>query len=168
MPTTKLQRRGIPFPFATTMSKELANARTRMRRLMEEPFADFLAEPFGADFLAQPVGWYPAVEVGETDDEFIVTAELPGLTKKDVQVDFDDGILTIRGDKEEKKEEKENGKRYHLYERSYGSFQRSLTFPFADPEKISAEFADGILTIHLPKVPGTRVHGRKIAISEKK
>lgn len=169
MSATKLQRRQRTYtPFGSTLAKETDELRTRVRRLFEEPFGKWFAESITPDLFTQPVGWYPAVDVAETPEEFTITAELPGMTRKDIDVGYEDGVLTIRGEKEEEKQEEHgNGRRYHLYERSYGTFQRSFAIPAADPEQIKAEFADGVLTVHLPKLPEPKIHGRKIEISER-
>ena len=171
MPDVKLQRRGAVYtPFRSAIAKDMADLRSRVGRFFDEPFGKFFAEPLNADLLAQPIGWYPAMDVMELDDEFVVTAELPGIKKSEVEVSFEDGMLTIRGEKkeEEKKEDEEsNGRRFYLFERSYGTFQRTFTLPFVDAEKVKAEFNDGLLTIHLPKLPELKTRGRKIEIANK-
>jgi HSP20 family protein len=92
----------------------------------------------------------PNINVSESDAEVRVTAELPGVTDKDIHVDLNDDILVIRGEKKlEKKEDKEN---FHYIERSYGTFQRALQLPFpADPDQVKAHFENGVLTVTLPK-----------------
>lgn len=119
--------------------------------------------------LAEPIGWLPAMEIVEKDDALIVTAELPGVSLNDVNITVEEGLLSISG---EKKEEKEMGKvesRYHVWERRYGSFKRSFTLPQAvDTSKIAADFANGILTVTLPKSEKAKEHGRKIPIGVKK
>jgi HSP20 family protein len=92
----------------------------------------------------------PSMDVTETDKEIEITAELPGLQEKDVQIDVADNILTIRGEKKAEKEEKD--KNYRLYERSYGSFYRSLELPAGvDPDAIRASLANGVLKVTVPK-----------------
>lgn len=96
--------------------------------------------------------WSPCVDIMEDDKEFVVKAELPDVKKEDVKVTLEDDVLTIRGERKAEKEEK--GKRYHRIERAYGSFERSFTLPeVTDASKISSEFKDGVLTVHLPKNP---------------
>ena len=113
----------------------------------------------------ETVGMMPAVEIGETNEEFTCSTELPGLKDKDVQVTFDDGALTIKGEKHEEHEEKE-GNRYHLCERTYGSFERSFTFAGKiDADKVTAQFKDGVLTVHLPKMANGNGKSRKVEIS---
>jgi HSP20 family protein len=94
--------------------------------------------------------WAPAVDLKEDTNNFIVSAELPGLKREDIQVEIENNTLMIKGERKfEKKEEKEN---YHFVERSYGSFYRSFTLPKnVDAEKISAEYKDGVLHVTLPK-----------------
>lgn len=92
----------------------------------------------------------PQMNISETDKEFRVTAELPGVAEKDVDVTLDDDVLTIRGEKRlEKKEDKEN---YHVVERSYGQFQRSILVPHSvKGDQVQARVENGVLTIILPK-----------------
>ena len=92
----------------------------------------------------------PSTDVTETDKEIEITAELPGLEDKDVQVNFADGILTIRGEKKAEKEEKD--KNYRLVERSYGSFERSIALPDGvKPENVKATIAKGVLSVKVTK-----------------
>jgi len=117
----------------------------------------------------QTVGWTPAVDIVEKPDALIVTAELPGLTAKEVDVSVDDGILTISGEKEEEKKEGTEESQYYVFERRYGSFRRSFTLPNAvDVDKISAEFDNGLLKVMLPKTENVRAKGKKISVSTKK
>jgi HSP20 family protein len=92
----------------------------------------------------------PSMNVAETDKEIEISAELPGLEEKDVQLNVADGVLTIKGEKKAEKEEKD--KNYHLVERSYGLFSRSLRLPEGtDPDNIKASIAKGVLTVTVPK-----------------
>ena len=94
--------------------------------------------------------WTPLVDVSEDDKEYLIKAELPEVKKEDVKVSVDNGMLTVSGERKMEKEEK--GKKYHRVERSYGSFTRSFALPDgADPQKITADFKDGLLHVHLPK-----------------
>jgi HSP20 family protein len=105
----------------------------------------------------------PKLDVAETDKDIEVTVELPGLDEKDVEVTLADGVLTLKGEK--KSERKEEGKGFHLTERSYGSFQRSIALPEGvDAEKVSAEFNKGVLTVKAPKLPEAASNVKKIAI----
>lgn len=99
--------------------------------------------------------WLPAVDITEDDKEFVVKAELPEVKKEDVKVTLTDDVLCIRGERKAEKEEK--NRKYHRIERSYGSFERSFSLPeAADASKISSEFKDGMLTVHLPKNPNAK------------
>ena len=94
--------------------------------------------------------WTPLVDISEDDKEYLIKAELPEVKKEDVKVTAEDGTLTIMGERKFEKEEK--GKKYHRVERAYGSFGRSFSFPDdASPSKVSAEFKDGVLSVHLAK-----------------
>jgi len=92
----------------------------------------------------------PRIDISETDGEYKIEAELPGINQKEIDVKIDNNILTIKGKKEDVKEEKE--KNYHLRERYYGAFQRSISLPNnIEPEKIKARFENGVLNISVPK-----------------
>jgi HSP20 family protein len=94
--------------------------------------------------------WLPLVDIIEDDKEYLIKAELPEVRKEDVKVSVEDGVLTISG--ERKHEAEENGAKVHRVERVYGLFSRSFTVPeSADASKVSAEFKNGVLTVHLPK-----------------
>ncbi|HAP41711.1 MAG: Hsp20/alpha crystallin family protein [Nitrospira sp.] len=94
--------------------------------------------------------WTPTVDISETEAEYAIKAELPEVKREDVKVTVEDGVLTIQGERKQEKEEK--GKKYHRVERSYGRFVRTFTLPdTVDESKVKAEYADGILHLHLPK-----------------
>jgi HSP20 family protein len=94
--------------------------------------------------------WAPLVDISEDDKEYRIKAELPEVKKEDVKVTAEEGTLTIMG--ERKFEKEEQGRKYHRVERAYGSFLRSFSLPAdANPVKVSAEFKDGVLTVHLVK-----------------
>lgn len=105
----------------------------------------------------------PRVDVTEDENAYEITAEMPGVEEKDVEVTVKENRLTLRGEKKSEKEEKK--KDYHMTERSYGSFERSFRLP-ADvmADKIKADFAKGVLTLTLPKTPEAKSKERKIAI----
>jgi HSP20 family protein len=105
----------------------------------------------------------PAVDVAEKDKEYEITAELPGLDEKNIEVKLANGTLTIKGEKKEEKEEKQ--KDYYVSERSYGSFMRSFQLPEGvDEGKIEASFAKGVLTVKLPKSAEARKNEKTISI----
>ncbi|MBI3789650.1 MAG: Hsp20/alpha crystallin family protein [Gemmatimonadetes bacterium] len=128
-----------------------------VRRLFEEPvFPTALTNP--------TVGWLPAVDMTETNDELTLTAELPGMEEKDFDLSLENDLLTISGEKKEVREAKDDETRFHSYERFYGAFRRSFMLPRSvDPEKIRAEFTKGVLTVHLPK--SAKAKGRHIEVS---
>ena len=94
--------------------------------------------------------WVPAVNISEDDKEYVIKAELPEVEKKDVKIAVEDGVLRIQGERTKEKEEK--GKKFHRIESSYGSFFRSFALPEnVEEDKLTADFKDGILFVHLPK-----------------
>jgi HSP20 family protein len=100
--------------------------------------------------------WTPAVDVFDKDDKFVIKAELPGVDKKDISVDVQGDLLTIKGERSEDREVEE--KNYHRKERFRGSFQRCFTLGGdVDPEKITADYTDGVLRIEVPKAEGPQV-----------
>jgi HSP20 family protein len=102
-----------------------------------------------------PMAWTPAVDVSETDGRILVKAELPGLEAKDISVDVDDNVLTLRGEK--KMEEEEKNERYYCRERFVGSFQRSFRLPGGvRSEQVKAKFKNGVLQIEIPKPEGSQ------------
>jgi HSP20 family protein len=126
--------------------RELGNFENRLERLFGLTFPLRNGEK-EAMTVAQ---WTPLVDISEDANEYLVKAELPELKKEDVKVSVENGELTISGERKIEKEEK--GKKFHRIERSYGSFLRSFTLPEAvSGDKVSAEFKDGLLTVHLPK-----------------
>jgi HSP20 family protein len=94
--------------------------------------------------------WRPAVDVQETDQEYLIKADLPEVKKDDVKVEVREGMLTVQGERKSEKEEK--GKKFHKIEREYGKFVRRFALPAqVDAAKVQAEFKDGVLNVHLPK-----------------
>ena len=105
----------------------------------------------------------PAVDLVESEKAYEITAELPGMDEKNIEVKVADGTLTIKGEKQEEKEEKK--KDYYLRERSFGSFERSFAIPEGvDVDKIEASFKKGVLTLTLPKKPEAQKPAKKIDI----
>ena len=164
MATTRISL--LPALFEPPMAREFDTMRSRLRQFFPESFGRALIEP--SEFLAEPVGWMPAIELTESPEEFVVSAELPGLKPADVIVECEDNTLTIKGTKEEEKKT-ENGKhRVHLLERSFGTFFRSFAFPKAvNAEKVNAEFANGVLTIKIPKAAEVKSSAKKVEIKAK-
>ena len=135
----------------------------RMRTFFDNPLT-----PFEENFAAPPIGWVPPMDIIDTEKELTLIAELPGLEKKDIEISIEEGILTLRGEKLEERKENGADKKYYLFERSFGSFNRTFTLPrFIDANRIAAEFDKGVLKIHLPKTAEAETKGRKIDIADK-
>ena len=135
--------------------RELSSLQTEMNRL------------FNAAFDTPPAGsgparrWTPAMDLLETDEEFVLRADLPGMTESDISVELEDNVLTLSGERKTEHEDKREG--FYRMERSFGSFSRSLTLPKGiDPEAVSARFDRGVLEVRIPK-PEQR-KPRKISI----
>lgn len=129
-------------------------------REMEKLFKNFPLEfPFKEFTTGLDTEWAPRLDVSETDDHIEVKAELPGLEKKDIDISLERDTLILKGEKKNEKEEE--GKTFHRIERSYGSFYRALRLPTeVEAGKIDAKYADGVLTITLPKTEESK---KKIA-----
>jgi len=125
---------------------------TRFRQEFDDLFNRCLVNPFNLGSLAQFGAWGPSLDLVESDNELTVTAELPGVNPKEIEVNVTGNTLTIRGEKKQEREEK--GKDFHRVERHYGSFHRSVELPVAvDADQVKAEYKDGVLTLRLPKHP---------------
>jgi HSP20 family protein len=108
--------------------------------------------------------WTPLVDISEDAKEYLIKAELPEVKKEDVKITMEDGTLTISGDRKYEKEE--NGKKYHRVERAYGSFGRSFSLPDdASPAKVTADFKDGVLKVHLAKNEKPRPQQVEVSVS---
>jgi HSP20 family protein len=106
----------------------------------------FLGETEGMKF-----DWSPVVDIKETEGEYLLNAELPGVKKEDIKISLDEGVLTLEGERRIEKEEK--GEKTHRVERFYGNFCRSFTLPeYADASAIRAESKEGVLKVHIPKM----------------
>jgi HSP20 family protein len=129
-----------------------------------EPFTREIDRVFDAFFgqTDQARRWVPPMDLVEADDHFVLKADLPGLTESDVNIEVQDGTLTISGERKAEHEQRERG--WYRIERSFGSFNRSLTIPDGvDPDRIDASFTNGVLEVHIPK-PEER-KPRRISIS---
>lgn len=123
---------------------DLKSLQGQLTRLFE-PFARFTA---GDEDLVSGT-WVPPVDVAETQEKILVRAEVPGTKQNAIQIEFENGLLTIRG---ERVIDKAENVTWHRVERTYGNFSRSFTLPrTVDPEKISASYRDGVLEIEVPK-----------------
>jgi HSP20 family protein len=128
-----------PFHELEEMSARIGSMLGRINRRDFEAFGD----------------WAPAVDVQETDSEYLVKADLPEMTKENVKIGIEDGVLTIEGERRQEKEE--HTKKYHRLERAYGKFVRRLSVPTdVDEAQVKAEFKNGVLSVHMPKSSDTR------------
>ncbi len=124
--------------------REMMSLRSMMDRMFDNSFINAPSSWF------QSGNWDLALDVAETDDKFMVKASLPGINPDDLEVTYNANVLTIKG--EVKEEEEKEDKRYHLRERRYGAFSRSISLPSSvNAEKIKASYESGVLTLELPK-----------------
>lgn len=124
---------------------------------------DRLFDEFARGLPATATALAPTIDVAETDTEIEITAELPGMEQKDVEVTLEDDVLTIHGEKKAETEEKDKNKNYRITERSYGSFYRALELPRGiEAKDIKASMANGVLKVTLPKPKPTNT--RKIDV----
>lgn len=146
-----------PSPFAGSPWGRLQD---QFNRLFEDFWRDFdEGEPLPAAYVT------PQMDVTEEDDAWRIAAEIPGVDEKDIELTVSDGVLTLAGEKKVDSEKKE--KNWHMHERAYGSFRRSLRLPpGADLDKISAKFQNGVLEITVPKRPEAKQSARKIEIGK--
>ena len=121
---------------------------TSLREEIDRLFDTFFGRTAG--ITEREVAWIPAIDLEETDDAYIVKAELPGMKKEDIKLSISENALTISGERKMEREDK--GKTYHRVEMAYGKFLRTIQFPGeVDPDKAKATYKDGILTITIPK-----------------
>jgi len=145
------QRGGDPFSYL----------RNQINRLFDDFWGQSWLEPRRETSAA---GFWPQVDVTETDKEIKVCAEIPGVDPKDIDVSVEDGRLTITGEK--KYEREQNEKDQYRMERSYGAFERTIALPAeVDESKAKAEFKKGVLRLTLPKRPGAASRRKKIPVT---
>jgi HSP20 family protein len=139
-----------PIPTAMSLSRYSGGSDLDLlRREMDRLFRDFLPAREGGD--SSNAMWAPRTDLSETDDAFVLTMDLPGISPDDVEITFEEGALNISGERQFTQEQ-ERGQ-YHRIERSHGRFFRSFRFGNnADPDRIDADFEDGVLTIKVGKV----------------
>jgi len=126
---------------------------TGLRREMDRLFERFFESPWAE--LPALGDWTPVLDVTEGKDAITVKAELPGVEPKEIAVSLEGDLLTIKGEKEQRKEEKDE--RQHRIERSWGAFMRSVRLPApVDGSKVTAAFKNGVVTVTLPKAPGAK------------
>ncbi|MGB8332561.1 MAG: Hsp20/alpha crystallin family protein [Polyangiales bacterium] len=120
--------------------------------------------PFGEREALSIADWTPSCNVSETPEEYRIDAELPGVNKDDVALNVENRVLTLRGERREKKEEKD--KKFHRVESTYGSFMRSFTLPEdADGDKVAADYKDGLLSVRIPRTAPKESKARTIKIN---
>lgn len=142
-----------------------------LRQDMDEMF-----ESWAKDLKLPETTWtraefWPRMNVSETDKDMLITAELPGIDPKDVEITLSGNQLLVKGEKKSEAEEKKDdkGRAFHRVERSYGSFQRLMSLPYeVDPDKVQASFKDGVLTLNLPKPAEVQKKTKKIEIRSEK
>ena len=125
--------------------RDMVTLREKMNRMFEDAFTGK-----GEDKELAPSSWAPAVDIYETENEIVLTAEVPGIDENDIEIKIEDNTLTLRGERKFTKETKEEN--YHRLERSYGAFYRAFTLPNSvDADSIKAENENGILRVTMPK-----------------
>ena len=138
--------------------RDLNMLQERMNRLFDDA-----GRTWRTDEPAATTTWSPAVDIFETEGEIVVKAELPGMDRKDIALNLERNVLTLRGERRFAKETKDDN--YHRIERSYGAFSRAFSIPATvDDEKIGADYKDGVLKIVLPKKE--QVKPKQIRIAE--
>ncbi len=138
----------------------------QMRERMNRYLDNYWDQPFDMDFYEGDDIFSPRIDLSETEEEYTIIADLPGLNQKDIELSFSQNVLTISGKKEEEKEEK--GRQYHRIERFSGQFRREIPLQdTVDDNKIEATFKDGVLTINIPKWPDPTQKKKKISIVTK-
>jgi HSP20 family protein len=127
--------------------RELSSIQSEMNRLFNTLFD---SPSTGSNGISAHRRWLPAMDLLETKDEFVLRADLPGLSEDDVNIEFEDNVLTVHGERKAEHEERKEG--YYRVERSSGSFSRSLTLPEGvDPDAVKATFDRGVLEVRIPK-----------------
>jgi HSP20 family protein len=156
----------IPFGRSGNLARgEDTDPFTALRREVDRMFDDFtqgwaLPATFRSDGFISP-----KVDVAETDKGLELTAELPGIDEKDIDLELVEGVLTLKAEHKTEREEQDEKRKYHLVERSYGTFMRRFTLPFeADEDKVEARFDKGVLHVFVPRSAAARARSRKIAI----
>lgn len=130
---------------------------------MNRAFGDIVKEFGGFDLSKKGFNFNPDFDIHETDHGYDIKAELSGMDEKDVEVTIEDNILRISGEKKDEKSEKKG--KYHISERKFGTFERSLTLPGeVDSSKIKASFSKGVLSIHVPKTEKAKANVKKIEV----
>lgn len=160
------QENRLPVPVSAERGREpqsnpLLSLHREVNRLFDDVLRDFGMPAFSG--FERSLSW-PHVELGETDKEIRVTAELPGLDEKDVELTVEEGVLTLRGEKRAEVEDKDRG----YSERSYGRFERRIGLPQGvDRDNVTATFKNGVLTVILPRTEAANENIRRIPVNGK-
>ncbi len=142
--------------------RDMVTLRDKMNRMFDDVFSSRGEEK---DMAAST--WAPSVDIYETENELVLSAEVPGVDEKDIEIKIEDNMLSLKGERRFQKETKEEN--YHRIERSYGSFHRAFTLPNSvDPENIRAEHENGVLKIMMPKRQELKPRTVKIVKAEEK
>ena len=152
-----------PLPVRREDADPFRDFQRQMNHLFDDFFGDFPLAERGRDPERAPAAFMPRVDVSETDMEVKVSAELPGMDEKDISVELQDDVLTLRGEK--KSEQEEKGKNWFRREQSWGSFQRSIELPAGvDAGKAKAQFKKGVLVFTAPKRPEEQAQRKTVPI----
>jgi len=165
-----IKEKGVNVPSAMEPWAPFMGLRREIDHLFDDFGGKFWPSQFRSAFAVEPfwrgeTAWAaaPAVDVAESEKAYEVTAELPGMDEKNIEVNLSNGNLTIKGEKKEEKEEKK--KDYYLHERHFGSFERCFRVPDeVDASKIEASFTKGVLKVVLPKKPEAQKAPKKIEV----
>ncbi len=160
-PARSIERAAAPWPPMDLFRRDLSRLSEDFGDLWRSPLRSNLLEPL----ISRDTGWTPspAVDVVEKDRAYEISAELPGMDEKNIEVKVANGTLCIKGEKREEKEEKQHN--YFLSERRFGSFERRFQIPDGiDGDKIEATFAKGVLTVTLPKSAAAQAAEKKISV----
>ena len=128
-------------------------------RLFDDSFNRFFAQP-----AASAPTWTPSVDIVENENDIVLTADVPGVNEKDIDLKIEDGTLTLKGERKFETEEKDKG--YHRVERGHGAFVRAFSLPESvDPEKVKANYTAGVLTVTLPKKEIAKPRSVKVSVN---
>lgn len=135
---------------------------TVFNRMLSSNFARWPRLALGSEE-GRKIEWSPSADISETDKEYVIRAELPAVKKEDVHVTFEDGMISIKGERKQQKEDK--NEKYHRVESFYGTFERTFSLPDnVDSDAIRCESKDGILTVHIPKMEKATQKAKQISV----
>ena len=138
-----------------------ADADSMFSRLAPSSFANW--SRLALEGNGRKIEWTPSADISETEREYLIRAELPAVKKEDVQVTFDDGVITIKGERRQQREDKTE--KFHRLESFYGSFERRFSLPdHVNADLIRCETKDGVLTVHVPKVDTVKSKPKQITV----